>query len=198
MVSTQTPRRILIIQGHPDPAGGHFCHALAARYEAGARAAGHEVQTLQVGALQFPLLRNAEEWSHHAPPRVIRKAQEQLRWAEHVVIVFPLWLGDLPAALKGFFEHAFRPGFAIAEAKPGRLWKKLLAGRSAHVVVTMGMPAFFYRLYYRGHSVKNLKRNILHFCGFSPVRTSLIGTVEQARTRNAWLARLRRYGVLAR
>lgn len=24
--------RILVIQGHPDPAGGHFCHALAQAY----------------------------------------------------------------------------------------------------------------------------------------------------------------------
>jgi putative NADPH-quinone reductase len=33
-------KRIVIIQGHPDPAGGHLCHALADAYAAGARGQG--------------------------------------------------------------------------------------------------------------------------------------------------------------
>ena len=190
-------KRIALIQGHPDPAGGHFDHALADAYERAAREAGHEVRTIAVARLDFPLLRNAREWEGEAPARV-REAQATIAWAQHLVIVFPLWLGDMPAVLKGFFEQAFRPGFAIGEAAPRRLPKKLLAGRSAQVIVTMGMPAFFYRLFYRAHSVKSLKRNLLGFVGFSPVRSTAIGTVEgSARGRTAWLekmAELGRYG----
>ncbi|HEX9182035.1 MAG TPA: NAD(P)H-dependent oxidoreductase [Burkholderiales bacterium] len=109
--------------------------------------------------------------------------------------MFPLWLGDMPAVLKGFFEQCLRPGFAFAEARQGRMPPKLLKGRSARIVVTMGMPAFFYRLYYRAHSVKNLKRNILEFCGVSPVRTTLIGMVEgKKRARERWLAEMTKLG----
>jgi len=54
-------RRILIVQGHPDPAGGHFCHALADAYAAGATAGGHEVERLEVARLEFPLLRTKED-----------------------------------------------------------------------------------------------------------------------------------------
>ena len=168
---------IAIIQGNPDPAGGHFGHALAAAYADAAKAAGHEVRTIEVAQLDFPLLRASRDWER-AAPRSIREAQEVLGWAEHYFIVFPLWLGDMPALLKAFFEQVLRPGFAFGEAKAGRLPKKLLKGRSARIVVTMGMPAFFYRIYYRSHSVKNLKRNILEFVGVSPVRTTLIGMVE--------------------
>ena len=76
-------------------------------------------------------------------------------------------------------------------AQAGRLPKKLLKGRSARILVTMGMPAFFYRIYYRAHSVRNLKRNILEFCGFGPVRTTLIGMVEgKPAARAPWLARM--------
>jgi putative NADPH-quinone reductase len=114
-----------------------------------------------------------------------------MAWAEHIVIFFPLWLGDMPAVLKAFFEQALRPGFAIGKATPGRMWKRLLSGRSARLVVTMGMPAFFYRLYYRAHSLKSLKRNILEFCGISPVRTTIIGMIEGAnRARQGWLAKI--------
>ena len=190
-------RRILLIQGHPDPAGGHFCNALADAYASSAARAGHEVRTVAVAALDFPLLRNAAQWENEAPPCSVVQAQEALGWAQHVVIVFPLWLGDMPALLKGFFEQTLRPGFAIAKAQPGKLWPKLLKGRSARIVVTMGMPAFFYRLYYRSHSVKSLKRNVLEFCGISPVRTSLLGMVEARGGREKALAALARLGAAA-
>lgn len=182
-------RRIVILLGHPDPRGEHFCHALAAAYEAGARAAGHEVRIVDAARADFPLLRSAQEW-HAAPPPAVRRAQQSIAWADHLVLVFPLWLGDLPALFKGFLEQVLRPGFAVGEAAPNRLWKKLLKGRSARVVVTMGMPAFFYRIYYRAHSVKSLQRNILDFCGIAPVRTTLIGTLEDDRARARWLEKL--------
>ena len=189
-------KRIVLIQGHPDPARGHFCHALAERYASAAAQAGHEIKTVEVGSLEFPLLRNAAQWEG-AVPVGIAGAQAHIAWAEHLVIVFPLWLGDMPALLKAFFEQALRPGFAIGKAPHGKLPQKLLEGRSARIVVTMGMPAFFYRLYYRAHSVKNLKRNILEFCGVAPVRTTLVGTIEAKARRERWLAEMAKLGAKA-
>jgi putative NADPH-quinone reductase len=189
-------KRIALIQGHPDPAGGHFGHALADAYERAATEAGHEVRIITVARLELPLLRNAREWEWKPVPEPIAEAQRAIAWAEHVVIFFPLWLGDMPAVLKGFFEQALRPGFAIGKAAPGRMWKRLLEGRSARIVATMGMPAFFYRAYYRAHSLKSLKRNILEFCGISPVRTTVIGMVEgRKEAREDWLTRLAVLGV---
>ena len=187
--------RITLIQGHPDARGGHFGHALADAYVQAAKDAAHETRTIELAKLDFPLLRSAEEWKTAAPPS-IREAQQAIAWAEHLVIFFPLWLGDMPALLKGFLEQTLRPGFAIGAAGAGRMPRKLLKGRSARIVVTMGMPAFFYRAYYRSHSVKSLKRNILESCGFSPVRTSLVGMVEGSG-RNAhelWLAKMGTFG----
>lgn len=188
--------KIALIQGHPDAARGHFGHALAGAYAEAAADAAHEVKTVEVARLEFPLLRSAADWKDSAPARSIREAQATIAWAEHLVIFFPLWLGDMPALLKGFFEQALRPGFAIGTAPAGRMPRKLLKGRSARVVVTMGMPAFFYRLYYRSHSVKSFKRNVLEFCGVSPVRTSLVGTVEgtSRRAHELWLAKMGTFG----
>lgn len=188
--------KLAILQGNPDPAGGHFGHALAAAYADAAKAAGHEVRTIEVARLDFPLLRSTGEWQNALPAEAIRGAQETIAWAQHLLIVFPLWLGDMPALLKAFFEQSLRPGFALGKAQAGRMPPKLLKGRSARIVVTMGMPAFFYRIYYRAHSVKNLKRNILEFCGVSPVRTTLIGMVEGKPEGRA--ARLAEMATLAR
>lgn len=188
--------RITVIQGHPDPRGGHFGHALADAYVLAAKDAAHELRTIEVAKLEFPLLRSAGDWKNGALAPSIREAQDAIGWAEHLVIFFPLWLGDMPALVKGFLEQALRPGFAIGKAEAGRMPKKLLKGRSARIVVTMGMPAFFYRAYYRSHSVKSLKRNILEFCGFSPVRTSLVGMVEGSspRVHELWLAKMATFG----
>jgi putative NADPH-quinone reductase len=188
-------KRIVLIQGHPDPKRGHFVQALAEAYESAALSAAHEVRRIDIARLDFPVLRSAKEWAA-GPPAAIRKAQESIAWADHLVVLFPLWLGDMPALLKAFFEQTLRPGFAIGEAQKGRFPKQLLKGRSARVVVTMGMPAFFYKLYYRAHSVKSLKRNILEFCGVAPVRTSYIGMVEATvEARADWLTKMAALGV---
>ncbi len=190
-------KRILIIDGHPDSGEERYVHALARAYRQGAESAGHEVRTIVVGALDFPMLRTSEEFRSQAPPAVIHECQQNLAWADHWLILYPLWLGSMPAALKAFFEQALRPGFAFAAATTkGRLPRKLLRGKSARIVVTMGMPAFFYRWYFRAHSLKSLERNVLAFCGIGPVRTSIIGMVEglSDAKRAGWLKRMQELG----
>jgi putative NADPH-quinone reductase len=193
-------KRILIIDGHPDSNQARYVHALAHAYQQGAERAGHEVRTIAVGALEFPLLRTSEEFQSQAPPDVIRECQQSLAWANHWLIFYPLWLGSMPAALKAFFEQTLRPGFAFAATAKGRLPRKLLRDKSARIVVTMGMPAFFYRWYFRAHSLKSLERNVLAFCGIAPVRASIVGLVEglgDARCAR-WLKRMQELGRAAR
>lgn len=188
-------RHIAIIQGHPDPAGERFGRALADAYARGAEDAGHEVRKIEVARLDFPLLRRKSEWEHGPTPDAIREAQATIAWAEHLLIIYPLWLGDMPALLKGFLEQTLRPGFALGEAKGRKLPAKLLKGRTARIVVTMGMPALAYRWYFRAHSLKNLERNILGFCGIGPVRETLVGMVESEKRRAKWLQTMNRLGL---
>ena len=191
-------KRILIIQGHPDPAANHFGHALADAYGEGARRSGHVLRSIDVARLDFPLLRSKDEWEHGPVPPAIVPAQEAIAWAEHLVFFFPLWLGGMPALLKGFLEQVARPGFALSNTNAGGLPKKLLGGRSARLVVTMGMPALVYRWIFRAHSVKALERSILGFVGIAPIHESLIGMVEgDAGVRRRWLSRMAALGARA-
>lgn len=190
--------RILVLDGHPDPDRSRFVHALADAYADAAAEAGHQVVRLDVATLGIPPLRSAGAWEDEAADAV-QAAQQAIAGAEHVVLLYPLWLGDIPAALKAFFEQVMRPGFAFPRGAEG-LTTGLLKGRSAHVVVTMGMPAFVYRWFFMAHSLRSLDRNILRFVGIGPVRWTLIGDVAgiPAETREAWLSRLRRLGAEAR
>lgn len=187
--------RVLILQAHPDPAGGHLCHALADAYAQGAGEAGHEVRKLDIAKLDFPLLRTQAEFASPAAPRDIEEAQQAIRWAQHLVFVFPLWHGTMPALLKAFLEQVFRPGFALDYNTKG-FPKKLLGGRSARIVVTMGMPAFLYRWYFRAHGLRGLERSVLAFSGIKPIRESLFGRVDAVSdaTRSRWLAEMAAHG----
>jgi putative NADPH-quinone reductase len=105
----------------------------------------------------------------------------------------------LPALLKAFLEQSFRPGFAIKSGaktlRPG-----LLTGKSARIVVTMGMPGFFYRWYLGAHSLKSVERNILRFAGIGPIRETLIGSVAAGgeASHRKWLERMQALGRAAR
>lgn len=188
-------KRVLIIDGHPDPGKERFIHALSIAYRQAAESAGHKVRLVQLANLEFPLLRSNEDFLKGEPPEAIRKAQADIAWSNHLVIFFPLWLGATPALLKGFLEQVMRPGFAFKAEEGGKFPTKLLTGKSARIVVTMGMPAFFYRWYFRAHSLKSLERNILGFVGVKPIRASIVGSVEAmgAAKREVWLKRMRQY-----
>lgn len=192
------PRRILVLVGHPDPEPARFGRALAAAYADGARGAGHDVHVIDISTLDFPLLRTAEQFRGQPVPEGLKNAAEAIRRAEHIVFVFPLWLGTMPALLKAFLEQVMRPGLAFTYPELGGsgITKSLLRGRSARMVVTMGMPALLYRFWYFGHGVAGMRRSILNFVGISPVHQTLLGMMESASaaTREKWLAKMQALG----
>lgn len=193
-------KRIVIIQGHPDGRSRHFCHALADEYAKGCEDGGHAVKRVEVAMLEFPLLRTKEDFETGRAPEAIRQAQEAIRWADHLVILYPLWLGSMPALLKAFLEQVFRPGVAFQYQPGGKMPKKLWSGKSARIVVTMGMPSFAYRWFFLAHSLKSLQRNILQFCGISPTKATLIGSIESMteKQRAGWLDEMRGLGGVGR
>lgn len=96
--------------------------------------------------------------------------------------------------LKGFLEHIFRPGFAM-EYKEGGFPKRLLAGRSARIVVTMGMPVLFYRWYFGAFGVRGFERSMLSFAGIKPIRESLYGLAySDEKKRSHWIEDMRKHG----
>lgn len=184
-------RRITIIDGHPDPSAARLNHALADRYAQSAIADGHEVRRIDVAQLDFSLLRNPDDFLTGRPVDAIANAQHDIAWADHLVLFFPLWLFNVPALLKGFMEQTFRPGFAIGGDGAKGFSQKLLAGKSARLVITMGMPAFIYRAYFGEHITKSLKQ-ALNLCGIEPIEETLFGGVGDAceRTRAKWMEQI--------
>ena len=193
-------RRILIIVGHPDPNPSRLCRALAAAYAGGAEKAGHSVRQIDIATLELPMLRTKEEFEHGSVPEVLKPSTEAIVWVGHIVLVYPLWLGTMPAMLKAFLEQVLPPGTAIAYPEAaGALGRSLLGGRSARIVVTMGMPEAVYGLWFRDHGLAGMRHNILNFVGIAPVRETLFGMVASGNDmkRARWLERMPRLGEAA-
>lgn len=193
------PRKIALLYGHPDTDKNRLCCALSDAYQLSAGQAGHVVRRIDVADLVFPSIKNSADFEQRSAPADILSAQEIIKWADHLVLVFPLWVGSMPGLLKMFLEQVFRPGFAM-DYSTGKFPGKLLTGKSARVIVTMGMPTLAYRLYYFSHGMRNLKRNMLNFCGISPVQFTLIGQVGDVseNTQKKWFNTVRKLGWLGK
>lgn len=187
-------KKILVILGQPQRHS--YGGALMQAYVEGAKAAGAQVRELYLGDIQF----NPVGTTSLAPPAGMEpdlvNAQEAIKWADHLVFVYPIWWGTIPALLKGFIERVFLPGFAVNFRKNSPLWDKLLTGRSARLIVTLNTPSWIYRWYFGRPGHNTMKKTILQFCGIKPVRITEVGPMKNSSEakRKKWLEQIRALG----
>lgn len=188
--------RIFLLNGHPDPSPERFCSAVLESYAAGAHRSGHEVRRLDLGAMDFPLIKTAEQSNKGEVAPDALRVQDALQWANHIVLVFPLWLDDQPALLRALFEQVFRYGFVHENFDQN---KKRLKGKTAHTIVTMGVSAWEYRFKSRCYGVRMLETGLWKYAGIRPVRRTLIGSIHgiDERARKAWLRKIQESGAKA-
>ncbi|MZR63528.1 NAD(P)H-dependent oxidoreductase [Alcanivorax sp. DP30] len=183
-------KRVAVILGSPD--SGSFCRALADEYVSAAEKAGHEIRYFRLGEIDFdPVLRHGYNQRQSLEPG-LQEVQDAITWAEHLVLVYPVWWGSMPAIMKGMFDRIFLPGYAFKYRKNSQLWDKLLKGRSAHVIMTMDTPPWYFRLVYRNPANHQIRKTILEFTGFKPVNITTLGPVRYASEarRKSWLERV--------
>lgn len=193
-MSKSNKSNILVINGHPDP--DSFNAALAAAYAEGATGSGAEVRSIELSRIAFnPNLSFGYRKRTELEPDLLR-AQELIKQADHLVFVYPIWWGAMPALLKGFIDRVFLPGFAFKYRENSSLWDKLLTGKSARLIVTMDTPSWYNKLFYRsaGHTV--MRSNILKFCGISPVRVTEFTPIKSStrERRIKWLEQTKKLG----
>jgi len=190
MVNQRQQPRILLILGHPQR--DSFCGSLAQAYAAAARNAGAAVRELYLGDLKFdPILRHGYRHVQALEPDLV-EAQAAIQWAKHLVFVYPNWWGSMPALLKGFIDRVFLPGFAFKYRTDSPFWDRLLSDRTAHLIVTMDTPPWYYRWVFKMPGHQQMRRTILEFCGIKPVKITEIGSVRAAspQQRQKWLSQV--------
>lgn len=186
--------KIAIVVGNPMT--DSYSEALGEAYRRGAESGGHQAKLFVLARMNFdPVLRGGYRQLQPLEPD-LAAAREAFLASDHVVFVFPLWLGDMPAIMKGFLERLVQPDLLALQAAGGKASWKIYKGKSARVIMTMGMPGWFYRWYFGAHALKLLRRNILHFTGIKPVRSTIYGMIEAVgdETRKQWLREVEALG----
>ncbi len=188
------PKKILVILGQPQRHS--YGGALMQAYVEGARAAGAEVKELYLGEIKFTACASTTLQHPVELEPDLRDAQAAIKWADHLVFVYPIWWGTIPALLKGFIERVFQTGFAVNFREKSPLWDKLLTGRSARLIVSLNTPPWIYRWYFGRPGHNTMKKTILGFCGVKPVRITEIGPIRGSTEakRGKWLKQVHALG----
>lgn len=189
-------KKILVILGQPQRHS--YGAALAQAYAEGAKAAGAQVKEIYLGDLKFDPVGAVSPSPQAGIEPDLLAAQEAIKWADHLVFVYPIWWGTIPALLKGFIERIFLPGFAVNFRENSPLWDKLLTGRSARLIVTLNTPSWIYRWYFGRPGHNTMKKTILEFCGIRPVRITEVGPMKNSSEarRKQWLEQVRALGAV--
>ena len=95
--------------------------------------------------------------------------------------------------MKGFFDRILLPGFAFKYRQGKAFPDKLLNGRSAHLLVTMDTPPWYYKWIYRMPGLHQMRKTTLAFCGIKPLATLTFGPILGATPtqRATWLQQAR-------
>jgi NAD(P)H dehydrogenase (quinone) len=179
VMNDQRSGRTLILNGNPSRTslGGALAEAIA---EA-ARAKGRDVRVIHLQDMTFdPDLTEGYRARQDLEPDLVA-FQTELTWCETFVLVHPLWWGGAPAKLKGLFDRALLPGFAFRYVEGKPLPEKLLAGRTARVLITTDTPGWFLRFFYRNGWPNQLRHQILDFVGLKLTKIRTIGPIRGAK-----------------
>lgn len=186
-------KKVFVIDCHP--AKESFSQGLFEHYIKGAEEAGHEVKSMRLSDMQFEL-DLASHTEDTALELCLLEFQENIKWCEHVVFVYPLWWGFMPAKTKALIDRSFLPQFAYAYDGKVALPKKLLGGRSAEILVTSDTPKWYFKWLYGAGAFKIARMQIFEFVGFKPVKQHMFSQMRHSsdEMRRRWLDKAKQLG----
>lgn len=192
----------LIVFNHPY--GGSFCGAILAAVERGLKTGGHKCRVINLDQDDFdPVMRSkdllafvgagrAGEDALDAIDDQVREYKEHLEWAEHLVMIFPIWWMTTPAMTKGFIDKVIFPAIAY-DMKDGRLVSRLSL-RKVTVITTMNTPADIYREVFGNPLEGSLIKGTFRQIGIENIEWTSLSEVKQVSRgqREAWLEEIER------
>jgi NAD(P)H dehydrogenase (quinone) len=186
--------RIYVLFAHPE--NDSFNGNMAEAYCSAAKASGHDVRRQDLFELSFdPILRLGLRAVQPLEVDLVA-ARANLDWCERFVLFYPVWWGNVPALLKGYFDRTLYSEITYRHDVEDPSWSKMLEGRSAHVITTSDAPEAWLKGHNRDSDINAVRRGTLEFCGMKPVKVTRIGGVKDldVKARDKWIKKVGNYG----
>ena len=188
--------KTLIIYNHPHE--GSFCSAIRDAVQTGLDNGGHAFKLINLDADDFdPVMREkdlkafvqggkiGEDGVDGVDP-LVWKYIEKLRWAERVVMIFPIWWMTTPAMTKGFIDKVIFPGL-VYKMEGGKLVSMLSKLKQVVIITTMNTPSEIYESNF-GNSIEgSLIKGTFNQIGIHDIRWISLNMVKQVNDEKRWL-----------
>lgn len=192
--------KTLIVFNHPY--GGSYCAAVMAAVEKGLEKSGQPYKTINLDQDEFdPVMRSKDliafagagrtgEEALGVVDETVMRYKGMLEWAEHLVMIFPIWWMTMPAMTKGFIDKVIFPAIAYTMDN-GRLISRLQI-KKVTIITTMNTPAEAYRDLFNNAIEGSLINGTFKKIGIGDVRWISLNEVRQAsdELRRLWLAQI--------
>lgn len=193
--------KTLIVYNHPYE--GSFCNAILKAVQRGLKKGGHTCKVINLDKDNFDPVMRAKDLKAFAElgrgiesalmnldPTVFRY-KKKLEWADHIVMIFPIWWMSMPAMMKGFVDKMIFPGVAY-DMDNGRLVSRLASLKQVTVISTMNTPADIYRDMFGNSLEGSLIKGTFNQIGIHDAEWISFNMVKQVGTevREQWLADL--------
>lgn len=192
--------KTLIVFNHPY--GGSYCAAVMAAVEKGLEKSGQPYKTINLDQEEFdPVMKSkdliafagaarAGEEALAVVDETVMRYKGMLEWAEHLVMIFPIWWMTMPAMTKGFIDKVIFPAIAYTMDN-GRLISRLQI-KKVTIITTMNTPAEAYRDLFNNAIEGSLINGTFKKIGIEDVKWISLNEVKQAsdELRKLWLAQI--------
>ena len=190
--------KTLIIYNHPHE--GSFCSAIRDAVMTGLQTGGHAHKLINLDADGFdPVMREKDlaafvEGGKHEGMYIegidplVRSYIDKMRWAERIVMIFPVWWMSTPAMTKGFIDKVIFPGM-VYRMEGRKLVSMLTRLKQVVIITTMNTPAAIYETNFGNSLEGSLIKGTFNQIGIHDVEWISINMVKQAgqEKRREWL-----------
>lgn len=188
--------RTLIVYNHPRE--GSFCSAIREAVENGLKTGNHEYKVIDLDRDGFdPVMREkdlkafvtagriGEDGLEEVDPLVLRY-MKMMRWAEQIVMIFPIWWMTTPAMTKGFIDKVIFPGI-VYKMEGGKLVSKLSSLKQVTIITTMNTPSEVYHDFFGNSLEGSLIKGTFNQIGIHDIRWISLNMVKQAGDEKRWV-----------
>ena len=188
--------KTLSVYNHPHE--GSFCSAIREAVENGLKTGGHEYKVIDLDKDGFdPVMRSkdlkafvsagkiGEEGLEDVDPLVLRY-MKMMRWAEQIVMIFPIWWMTTPAMTKGFIDKVIFPGI-VYKMESGKLVSMLSSLKQVTIITTMNTPSEVYHDMFGNSLEGSLIKGTFNQIGIHDIRWISLNMVKQCGDEKRWV-----------